>query len=46
MNTLELLKQQAIDQTESVFTQFIKSANMELCWQARIIRANELIMML
>lgn len=43
MNTLELLKQAAIEAKKDFYLpKFIKSANMELCWQARIIRANEL----
>ena len=43
MQPLELLKQAAIEAKQNLYLpKFIKSANMELCWQGRIIRANEL----
>jgi len=43
MQPLEALKIQAIEAKKNLYLpKLIKSANMELCWQGRIIRAHEL----
>ena len=43
MQPLEALKQAAIEAKQALYLpKLIKSANMELCWQGRIIRAHEL----
>jgi hypothetical protein len=43
MQPLEALKQAAIEAKKNLYLpKLIKSANMELCWQGRIIRAHEL----
>jgi len=43
MQPLETLKQAAIEAKQSLYLpKMIKSANMELCWQGRIIRAHDL----
>jgi hypothetical protein len=43
MQPLEALKQAAIEAKKNLYLpKLIKSANMELCWQGRIIRAHDL----